>query len=1182
MHSVVTTFNANMSDNIGAKLDVDVLSAKLTNETMTNSHEYMNYIEFINSDDGTGIPSLRHHVLEYVQHKNYNNLYGDIVPVIVANALMLNILIVEQTGNTYKLHLVKPRHDIGSSILHRTLILHKKNAHYDAIVPSSQSAYVITPPCSARALVSPASPNEDNASIISTTESIACKSIADNVDECNTTNSHVRDDEKRLNDNCIFKEVKQFYLNNKNKFKIAHINVNSVRNKFEPFREVLLENIFDILSIQETKLDDSFPDAQFNVSMYKCYRHDYKCNEGGLMVYVRNDMIQRRRHDIEKCAFNNCDGRIEILSVEVSINKETWLFISMYKQPKVRTMLLIDCLEAVTNEFALDNCNIVILGDLNVNMLKSNVLSDWLDISGLTNVIKEPTCRKGLPSLLDVLITNKPKRLQYSSSIDIGLSDFHNLVCAGTKFHVSKRKRTKIFYRSYKKFDETMVLHALSVAPFHVSEIFDDVDDAYWMCSTLLQEIVNEHAPIKQKTIKGNHLPYMNGELRRAINVKRMLKRKFTKCNSNMNWDKYRKQRNIVTKLLKKSLQQYMQKKCNEAVNGGDFWKTFKPLISNRGINKDDNIFLSYDGEIVNNTNDICRIFNNYFTHIANSIGVDDTIYQDDTCESCISDHDNHRSICQIRNLMNLAHTGETQFSFENVDVAVIRKHLKNININKATGHDLLPPKLLKLGSHILCYPLCFILNMCFTSGMFPDTLKQAEICPIFKKGDAMNVCNYRPVSILPIVSKIFEKEMVRQLENYFEDILSPYISGFRKTHSCETVLIRMVEHIKKSLDHGKIVCAILMDLSKAFDCISHKLLIAKFRSYGLSMSACHLLTSYLRDRTQRVKLGNTKSKWLHINKGSAQGSILGPFCYNVFTNDMLSIVSDNIEIYNYADDNTVICSGYEYEDIKAELMLNVDKIIDWFRDNHMKVNPDKCQCIVFGNVVNPGTFIINGNVVRPEETVKLLGVHIDNKLDFGHHVSHICQKAGKQVKVLSRLSRVLNESNKLLLYSSFISCYFNYCCVLWHFCNNSDTLKIEKLQEKALRYSMLDFKSPYQQLLHNCGKSTLFLQRLQKLMEVIYRILNGLYPSYLNDIITVEELQHLRCRSRLFIPPFSTVRYGKKSLSYLSPVLWNSLGNDIKQCDVLTAFKKRIKLWKGPICNCGFCAQCRISNRLS
>ena len=323
---------------------------------------------------------------------------------------------------------------------------------------------------------------------------------------------------------------------------------------------------------------------------------------------------------------------------------------------------------------------------------------------------------------------------------------------------------------------------------------------------------------------------------------------------------------------------------------------------------------------------------------------MDDTIYQDDTCESCISDHDNHRSIGQIRNLIKFAHTGETQFSFKTADVALIKKHLNIININKATSHDLLPPKLLKLGSHILCYPLCFILNMCFTSGIFPDILKQAELCAIFKKGDAMNVCNYRPVSILTIVSKIYEKEMVRQLANYFEDILIPYISWFRKTHSCETVLIRMVEHIMKSLDHGKIVCAILMDLSKPFDCISHKLLIAKFRSYGLSMSACHLLTSYLRDRMQRVKLGNTKSKLLHIGKLFAQGSILGAFCYNVFTNDMLSIVTNNIDIYNYADDNTVICSGYEYEDIKAELMLNVDKIIEWFQDNRMKANPDKCQ----------------------------------------------------------------------------------------------------------------------------------------------------------------------------------------------------------------------------------------------
>ena len=169
----------------------------------------------------------------------------------------------------------------------------------------------------------------------------------------------------------------------------------------------------------------------------------------------------------------------------------------------------------------------------------------------------------------------------------------------------------------------------------------------------------------------------------------------------------------------------------------------------------------------------------------------------------------------------------------------------------------------------------------------------------------------------------------------------------------------------------------------------------------------------------------------------------------------------------------------------------------------------------------------------------------------------------------------MLNESNKSLLHSSFISCYFNYCCVLWHFCNTADTFKIAKLQEKALRYSMLDLKSSYKQLLHNCGKSTLFFTAIAKADGSNLQDTKWIVSV---DIITVDELQQLRCQARLLAPRFCTILYGKKSLSYLSPVLWNTLDNDIKQCNVLNAFKKRVKLWKGPTCNCDLCTQCRIS----
>ena len=142
-----------------------------------------------------------------------------------------------------------------------------------------------------------------------------------------------------------------------------------------------------------------------------------------------------------------------------------------------------------------------------------------------------------------------------------------------------------------------------------------------------------------------------------------------------------------------------------------------------------------------------------------------------------------------------------------------------------------------------------------------------------------------------------------------------------------------------------------------------------------MSEAACRLMASYLRDRKQRVRIGNEKGEWLHVCKGTAQGSILGPFCYNVFTNDLLSVVNGNTDIYNYADDNTLICSGYNYADVKRELISSVEKVMGWFKENYMQVNPNKFQCIVFGKVEHPGTFLINGISIKPETRVKLLGV---------------------------------------------------------------------------------------------------------------------------------------------------------------------------------------------------------------
>ena len=257
---------------------------------------------------------------------------------------------------------------------------------------------------------------------------------------------------------------------------------------------------------------------------------------------------------------------------------------------------------------------------------------------------------------------------------------------------------------------------------------------------------------------------------------------------------------------------------------------------------------------------------------------------------------------------------------------------------------------------------------------------------------------------MLPNVSKIFEKVMVSQLSEYSDPLLNPNISGFRQGHSCESVLTKLVSDIQCPLDQGMYVCIILMDLSKAFNCIPHKLLIAKFEAYGVSDSACSLLLSYFRDRQQRVKIG----------------------------------------------------------------------------------------------------------------------VYLDNELSFNHHVSTICKKAGKQLNVLIRLSHVIDKQSKMLLYNTFIKSHFQFCSLIWHFCNHMNIFKMEKIQQRALQQVCLDYDSTYVDLLESTCTSPLLLQRYRKLMEFVFKVIHVDAPGYFKDIFKFKKCESFRDENRLDVPSYN------------------------------------------------------------
>ena len=542
--------------------------------------------------------------------------------------------------------------------------------------------------------------------------------------------------------------------------------------------------------------------------------------------------------------------------------------------------------------------------------------------------------------------------------------------------------------------------------------------------------------------------------------------------------------------------------------------------------------------KIISDQKDVCHIFNDFFINVAKDIGS----YNDSSFET-------HPSILKIHEQSDQC---SEPFRFEHIDSTYVHKSISKLQTKKATGVDGISAKVLKSCAESIAQPICNLINFSFDKNSFPRNLKQAQVLPIFKKKDPLDKQNYRPVSILPTISKIYERAIHDQLTTFFDNIFSPFLAAFRRGFGCQTTLLRLVEDWKMALDQHKCVAAILMDLSKAFDCLPHGLLFAKLEAYGLSGRAVELLGSYLRDRQQRIKLGPHTSNWADLIKGVPQGSILGPLLFNVFLNDIFYFVHDSA-LYNYADDNTLSYIHSDCKVLKDVLQKDSETLIEWFNFNSMKANPDKFQAICLGKKANEKitSFHISNTDIQCEDNVTLLGVNIDFLLKFDSHVTDICKKASKQVAVLKRIGKFLTKQGRMVIYNSFILSNFNYCPVVWHFCGKNSTAKMEKIQERALRFVTEDYDSSISDILVNTKSKLLHVSRLNAIANEAFKILNKESPEYLHNLLSFKpSTYNSRRENEVTIPQVNTTGYGIKSFRFEAYRIWNSLPNEIRQAD--------------------------------
>ena len=356
------------------------------------------------------------------------------------------------------------------------------------------------------------------------------------------------------------------------------------------------------------------------------------------------------------------------------------------------------------------------------------------------------------------------------------------------------------------------------------------------------------------------------------------LENNFYKNRSTYNKRAYRKQKNFCNRLYKKErISYYSNLDMKNITDNKKNWNTVKPLFTNKGGTKE-NITLVNEGKIITEDIQVAQTFNDFFDNAVNSMNIEedkyletDTIRLSDPVEIAIKKIENHPSIIKIKeNIKN-----NKTFSFSEVNTNDIASEIKKLKTNKAGTFMNIPVKELKQAANIISEPLMNIWNKEIVKNKtFPTKLKLAEISPIFKKLDSILVNNYRPVSILPVVSKIFERIIQNQIEGFIEKHLSPYLCGYRKGYNAQYALTAMIEKWKLSIDNSGYAAGVLMDLSKAFDSINHQLLIAKLEGYGFEKTALAVILDYLSDRWQRTKINLSFSSWSELFKGVPQGSV--------------------------------------------------------------------------------------------------------------------------------------------------------------------------------------------------------------------------------------------------------------------------------------------------------------------
>ena len=942
-------------------------------------------------------------------------------------------------------------------------------------------------------------------------------------------------------------------------FSLLHLNIRSIQSNINQLTThlSLLNHSFPIIALTETWLTDKNHDIYSIPGYNHSSAHRKSRTGGGVSIFSRADLQFTNRSDL-----GIMTEIVEAIFIEVDKSsfhtKRDVIIGAIYRPPNTSlddfNQFMTDLLAKIHRE----GKRCFLTGDFNINLLDiphhtpSNNFLDLMYSHSFYPLINRPT-RPASGTLIDNIFFNTPEIAPVlCGALLTDISDHYPIFCAFNNLELKLQPQlNNIKTRNLTQTNINKFVDACNNTDWTPTLSENDCQIAYTNFHTKLSSLYNTCFPIKEShppTLYKLRKPWLSIALKTSIKKKNKLFLKYQKYPTEINRIIYKTYQRHLQKLLKETEKKHYADLLEQHKNNmKKTWIVIKEAIGidkQRIMGKNFNI----NGNTVNDPPVIANAFNEYFANVGTELAKNippNTKKPDQYITS----------------------TPSESLFFQAASHNEISNTIKSLKIS-SPGWGGISAKVVRESFHSFLPPLVHVLNLSLQQAIVPRELKIAKVTPIFKNGSDSTLSNYRPISILPVLSKVLEHLVHTRITKFLDrhSLLNSSQFGFRSNRNTTMALITTIDYLTQAFQSKKTSIGLFIDFRKAFDCVDHEITMTKLEKYGIRGIPLRWIADYLSDRKQYVVFDGHPSDMLNLKCGVPQGSILGPLLFLLYVNDLPSVTC--LSSCLYADDANFFVSGHNIEDLADIMNAEITKILNWSNSNKLTINTEKTHFLIFSLKKQPitlsKTITLNNIPLQRKEATKFLGVYIDCKLTFKDHLTYIKPKIAKSIGILNKVKHKLATKTLITLYYTLICPYLTYGIEVWGSTFTSLTLPIFKLQKRALRTITNSHHRTHSLPLFTHTKIlTLNDLYIKSIMLFMYKINHNIFPTELfRNMFTLNSNIH-RHSTRIannYVTPYVRTEVSKRSIRSRGVFCWNSFHSSLQsETASISIFKKHL-----------------------